>query len=183
MAVPGPSGYMLDMTIDSSLFGLVEFGALAPDDPHATSTLRQVEDRLTVQTDVGGLARYENDSYHQVEHTDTKKVPGNPWFLSTLWLARYRLLSATTQEGLERGRKLLDWAAARALPSGVMAEQLHPYTGEPLSVSPLTWSHGAYVRAVTEYLERTRRMGVCPTCKQPVLHTARLTDQLRALNP
>jgi GH15 family glucan-1,4-alpha-glucosidase len=140
-----------------------------------------VEDRLTVRTDVGGLARYENDSYHQVERVDTQKVPGNPWFLSTLWLARYRMLAAETPEALDKGRELLDWAAARALASGVMAEQLHPYTGEPLSVSPLTWSHAAYVRAVAEYSERSRRFGVCPTCKQPVRHSARLTDQLQAM--
>ncbi|HXQ30215.1 MAG TPA: glycoside hydrolase family 15 protein [Gemmatimonadales bacterium] len=181
MAVPGPHAYTLDMTIDSSLFGLVEFGALAPRDPHAASTMKQVEERLTVQTDVGGLARYENDPYHQIEKVDTRKVPGNPWFLSTLWLARYRLLCAETQEELDHGRKLLEWAADRALASGVMAEQLHPYTGEPLSVSPLTWSHAAYVRAVAEYLDRCRRFAVCPTCKQPIQRSARLTDRLQAM--
>src|SRR6266702_3133368 len=92
MAPPGPNGYTLDMTMDSSLLGLVEFGALAPDDPRAESTTQQVEERLWVHTDIGGLARYENDAYHQVERQDTKRVPGNPWFISTLWLARYRLL-------------------------------------------------------------------------------------------
>ena len=33
-----------------------------------------------------------------------------------------------------------------------MAEQLHPFTGEPLSVSPLTWSHAAFVASVERYL-------------------------------
>src|SRR5207249_4042873 len=96
MASPGPNGYTLDMTMDSSLLGLVEFGALAPDDPRAESTTHQVEERLWVHTDIGGLARYENDAYYQVERQDTKRVPGNPWFVSTLWLARYRLLRART---------------------------------------------------------------------------------------
>src|SRR5207244_2472109 len=130
MASPGPNGYTLDMTMDSSLLGLVEFGALAPDDPRAESTTHQVEERLWVHTDIGGLARYENDAYHQVERQDTKRVPGNPWFISTLWLARYRLLRSHTVEDLARGLELIEWAARRALPSGVMAEQLHPYTGE-----------------------------------------------------
>ena len=49
MAVPGPHAYTLDMTVDSSLFGLVEFGALAPNDPHAVSTLKQVEDGFEVE--------------------------------------------------------------------------------------------------------------------------------------
>ena len=49
---------------------------------------------------------------------------------------------------------LLEWVVARALPSGVLAEQIHPYTGDPLSVSPLTWSHAAFVETVQQYLTR-----------------------------
>lgn len=179
MATPGPQGYTLDLTIDASLFGLVEFGVLAPDDPRAVATFRQVEAQLWVQTEIGGLARYQNDVYHQVEKKDARGVPGNPWFISTLWLARYHLLLAKRQEDLVRGRELIEWAARRALPSGVMAEQLHPYTGEPLSVSPLTWSHAAYVRAVREYVDRSGQMGLCPTCGQRTSgRTPRLTDKL-----
>src|SRR5438876_1190134 len=140
-----------------------------------------VEERLWVHTDVGGLARFENDAYHQVERQDTKRVPGNPWFISTLWLARYRLLRSHTVEDLARGLELIEWAARRALPSGVMAEQLHPYTGEPLSVSPLTWSHAAYVRVVREYLDRTAQLNRCPTCGHETGRTARLTDRLTAI--
>jgi len=169
------------MTVDSSLFGLVELGALPPDDPRVESTLRQVEERLWVQTDIGGLARYENDAYYQVEKADTKRVQGNPWFISTLWLARYRLLRANTPEALARGLELIEWAAQRALPSGVMAEQLHPYTGEPLSVSPLTWSHASYVRVVREYLDRTAQLNRCPTCGNETGRPARLTDRLTAI--
>jgi len=181
MASPGPNGYTLDMTMDSSLLGLVEFGALAPDDPRAESTTQQVEERLWVHTDIGGLARYENDAYHQVERQDTKRVPGNPWFISTLWLARYRLLRSHTVEDLARGLELIEWAARRALPSGVMAEQLDPYTGEPLSVSPLTWSHAAYVRVVREYLDRTAQLNRCPTCGHETGRPGRLTDRLTAI--
>ena len=181
MATPGPDGYTLDMTVDSSLVGLVEFGAIAPDDPRAESTMRQVEERLWVHTDIGGLARYENDAYHQVERENTKEIPGNPWFISTLSLARYRLLRARTAEELARGLELIEWAARRALPSGVMAEQLHPYTGEPLSVSPLTWSHAAYVRVVREYLDRTAHLNRCPACGHQTGRKTRLTDRLTAV--
>jgi hypothetical protein len=38
----------------------------------------------------------------------------------------------------------------------VLSEQVHPYTGEPLSVSPLTWSHAAFVSAVQHYARRSR---------------------------
>ncbi|MBI4421007.1 MAG: glycoside hydrolase family 15 protein, partial [Gemmatimonadetes bacterium] len=179
MASPQGQGYTLDMTVDSSLAGLVEFGVLAPDDPQAESTMRQVEERLWVHTDIGGVARYENDYYHQIERHDTKRVPGNPWFICTLWVARYYLLHAKTPEDLSRGRELIEWAAKRALPSGAMAEQLHPHTGEPLSVSPLTWSHATYVRAVREYIDRSGKMNLCPNCGQPMQQkVARLTEKL-----
>jgi glucoamylase len=166
MVTAGPRGYQPDRTIDSSTFGVVELGVLPPDDPQVEATMAQMEQRLSVQTDVGGLARYENDPYQQVEK-DTSRVPGNPWFVSTLWLARYHVLRARSQGDLKRGLELIGWAARHALPSGVMAEQLHPRTGQPLSVSPLTWSQAAYVTAVEDYLERVRRFAACPTCGQP----------------
>jgi glucoamylase len=181
MATPGPSGYTLDMTADASIFGLVLLGALPADDPQAVSTLRQVENRLWVKTDVGGMARYENDYYHQVEKRDTARVPGNPWFICTMWLARYRLQQARTAEDLAPGLKLLEWAAERAFPSGTMAEQLHPYTGEPLSVSPLTWSHAEYVRAVQEYIQRHASANLCSACGQTMHPPARHSDRQTVL--
>jgi glucoamylase len=163
-ATGGPGGWQLDTTMDASLLGLAELGVLSPDDPQVEETAKQVEARLWVQTPVGGLARYENDPYQQVEKEDTRRVPGNPWFVSTLWLARYHLMRARNVDDLKRGLDLLEWAARHALPSGVMAEQLHPTTGEPLSVSPLTWSQAAYVTAVEEYLARSHHFTACPAC-------------------
>ena len=168
MVTPSATGYQLDPTVDSSVFGIVELGVLPPDDPQVEATMQKVEERLAVRTEVGGLARYENDGYQQVEKQDTARVPGNPWFVSTLWLARYHLMRARSPADLARGLDLIQWAAGHALPSGVMAEQLHPYTGEPLSVSPLTWSHAAYVMVVEEYLDRVRRLTACPSCGQPL---------------
>jgi hypothetical protein len=62
-----------------------------------------------------------------------------------------------------------------------MAEQLHPHSGAPLSVSPLTWSHAAYVRAVREYIDRSGRLNTCPTCGQAVARVKRLTEKLSAV--
>ena len=178
MASPTPDGYTLDMTLDSSLFALSEFAVLPLDDPQMQSTLDQVAAGLRVNTDIGGLARYENDYYQQVEKQDTKRVPGNPWFISTMWLARYHVLRAETPGELDKARELIEWAALRALPSGTMAEQIDPYTGEPLSVSPLTWSHASYVSAVRDYLDRANRLNVCPTCGQPLRRPLRASEVL-----
>ena len=53
---------------------------------------------------------------------------------------------------------LLEWCCHRAGESGVLAEQFHPHTGEPLSVSPLTWSHATFVIVVMEYLQKLQKV-------------------------
>ena len=148
-------GWEVDSTIDASLFGLWYFGMFPPHDPKIVATMQAVRDRLWVKTEVGGLARYENDHYHQVSR-DLEKVPGNPWFICTLWLAQWHIATAQTADDLQPALDILNWATDHALPSGVMAEQVNPYTNAPLSVSPLTWSHATLVATVREYLDRYR---------------------------
>ena len=150
-------GYDLDMTLDASLAGLFLFGVKQPGDPRLDTTLEAVRERLWVETDVGGCARYENDYYHQVS-SDVERVPGNPWFVCTLWLAEWEALRATNRKELDRALPYLAWAARHALPSGTMPEQVHPETGAPLSVNPLTWSHAGYLAAACAWLERYRSL-------------------------
>jgi len=145
----------VDATVESSLFGLWYFGMFPPDDPKITATMKAVRERLWVKTDVGGIARYVNDRYYQVSQ-DVERVPGNPWFICTLWFAQWCIAAAQSDEDLKAAVELMQWAATRALPSGVMAEQVNPYTDEPLSVSPLTWSHATLVLAASEYLARVQ---------------------------
>jgi len=140
-----------DLTLDSSLCGLFLFGMVPARDPQMERTMQALEQTLWVRTEVGGMARYENDHYHQVTQ-DLSQAQGNPWFICTLWLARYRLARATTLDELHQALPLLNWAHRHALPSGIMAEQVNPFTSEPLSVSPLTWSHAEYVLTVYCYL-------------------------------
>lgn len=110
-----------------------------------------------MKTDVGGMARYEHDAYQRA--TEAAGVPGNPWFICTLWLAHWYAETAQTREDLDEVMRLLTWVCDHALPSGVLAEQIHPYTGEPLSVSPLTWSHAALVTTVHAFLQARERVG------------------------
>jgi GH15 family glucan-1,4-alpha-glucosidase len=156
-----------DKTVDASLIGLWYFGMFAPDDPELVATMETMHDHLWVRTNVGGVARYEGDYYHRVSW-DLDRVPGNPWFICTLWLAQWHIARAKTNADLEPALELLDWVAAHHLRSGVMAEQVHPYTNEPLSVSPLTWSHATLVLTVHEYLEKRAHLNRCPECGQPI---------------
>jgi GH15 family glucan-1,4-alpha-glucosidase len=153
----GNGSFTEDLRIDASIFAPFYFGMLDPNDERMTSTMEQVRERLWVKTDVGGLARYEGDGYHKVTD-DVGLVPGNPWFICTLWLAQWYIARARDLRGLHEAVPILEWVAARALPSGVLAEQVHPYTNQPLSVSPLTWSHAAFVAAVLEYVEAFQRI-------------------------
>jgi len=140
----------VDSTVDASLYGIFAFGAYEADHPFVESTMEQVYEKLWVKTDGGGLARYENDPYYRVE----EGLVGNPWFITTLWMAQYYIAKAKDTKDLEGALKILNWVADHALPSGVLSEQINPLTHQPLSVSPLTWSHGALIATVQQYLQK-----------------------------
>lgn len=159
-----------DATVDSSLLGLVIFGGYDPLDPRIVQTVQAVEQRLWVQAGSGGLARYENDGYQRA--LVREGIPGNPWIVCTLWLAQVRIAAARSPKELERAVPLLAWAAERALPSGVLPEQVHPLSGEFLSVSPLTWSHGTLVAAMLDYAEKQAALGSPEEDVKPGRHAA-----------
>lgn len=151
-----------DSTIDASLAGLYLFGMFDADDPKIVSTMEQVVSRLTIKTGIGGVARYENDYYFQVSK-DLDQVPGNPWINCTLSIAHWHAARARSAADLEKAIDILRWTCDRAMPSGVLAEQVHPYDGTPLSVAPLTWSHAAFVVAVHRVVERLNAFAAeCP---------------------
>lgn len=159
MVIPKPDGtYKLDMTADSANYALWAFGAFDVHDPRVATEMKRLRDRLWVKTDVGGCARYEHDYYHQVETQNIAEVPGNPWVICTLWHAQYQVARARTLAELEEALPLLEWSAKRAEKSGVLAEQFHPYSGDPMSVSPLTWSHATIAMAVVEYLRKHEKL-------------------------
>ncbi|MGE5892599.1 MAG: glycoside hydrolase family 15 protein, partial [bacterium] len=140
-----------DFTMDSSLFSLCLLGIFDSSDEKIRSTLEMVKDALWCKTDIGGMARYENDTYQTVIRP-TPEIPGNPWIISTLWYAQYLIARSVNEEDLKKALEVIIWVAERALPSGVLPEQLNPFTGDPLSVSPLAWSHAEFVIAVQKYL-------------------------------
>lgn len=128
--------YLLDFdpVVDVSLLGLfVPFALVPPNHPQAVRTAEVIERALTVP-ETGGIRRYENDAY----------IGGNPWVLTTLWLAQYRALNGQPEEA----RKLLDWAAGHRTRFGLLPEQVDRETGEPAWVVPLTWSHAMYILTI-----------------------------------
>lgn len=143
-------GVVRDMTIESSVYGLFAFGVLPADDPRVVRTMEAVERGLWARDGIGGVARYEGDYYF---NRGLPGIVGNPWIICTLWLCEWYIATAKRMEDLDRAKALLEWVTQRALPSGILPEQVHPLTGEPLSVAPLTWSHSTFVLTVLKYLE------------------------------
>lgn len=146
-----------DATHDASLAVIWKLGVLPMDDPRTVSTMEQLERKLAVQTNVGGYARYTNDRYQMNMQMD-EKIPGNPWIITSLWIAQWHIARAKTIGELEEAGRALSWVQKHATPSGILPEQLHPLTGVHLSVAPLTWSHATFVETVLQYLEKRTQL-------------------------
>ncbi len=148
-----------DRTIDmSSIYAIYAYGILDIHDPIVTESITTIEEKLRIHTGIDGVPRYEKDRYYiQVEG-----LP-NPWYITTLWLAQYYAQTAKNAEDLKKVTFWLDWVVKHSPLSGVLSEQLHPFTGEQLSATPLTWSHAEYVRTVIYYHDALQRLGICKT--------------------
>ncbi len=164
--------YEVDEVLDAALFSIFKFHLFDADDPRVVSTMKAIEQNLWIKTKVGGVARYENDYYHRISN-DIAAVPGNPWFICTLWMADYYVTRAKTTAELKMALPIFEWTANHALESGVLAEQVNPYTNEPISVSPLTWSHATVVSTVIKYLEKLETLQRCNSCHQSVFRLRR----------
>lgn len=129
-----------DKTLESSLLLLNDFDIVEPDDYRMINTVKAIEEGLWIKNGIGGLARYENDYYHRI----SQDTPGNPWLITTLWLANWY----TSVSLFDKTFNLINWALKRTTQAGLLAEQFDPFGGEPLSVCPLTWSHATFCYSI-----------------------------------
>jgi glucoamylase len=143
-----------DAGLDASLFAVFYLGCFPANSDVVAGTMKAIEDKLINRTKFSGVMRYEGDNYMRAGDS----APPNSWIICTLWLAEYYTAAARTVEELDKALELLKWTTDRALPSGVLAEQIDPVTGEARSVSPLTWSHSTFVAAVSNYLAKLREL-------------------------
>ncbi|MBD3273106.1 glycoside hydrolase family 15 protein [Candidatus Dependentiae bacterium] len=152
-----------DETIDtSSTYGIFEYKILPVDDPRIKESFETIEKKLQCKEPIKGYTRYENDYYYRIN----REGPGNPWFITTLWVAEYYITKAKNENDLKKALEIFEWVDKHKLETGVLSEQLNPTTGSPLSVAPLTWSHAAYIIAVNKYLEKLEELGICKTCEK-----------------
>jgi GH15 family glucan-1,4-alpha-glucosidase len=127
-----------DSSIDTAILGLTyPFRVLEPDDPRILSSSRQIENAFTYASE--GIGRYPGDTYHG----------GNPWFITTLWMALYRC----QQGSYEKAKSHIEWSVKHVDELQLFAEQVHKDSGEPVSASPLAWSHAMFILALLDYRE------------------------------
>ncbi len=132
-----------DNTLDvSSVYGIMMFGMHNSQPLEIQQSLQKIENTLLDKSPSGGTPRYENDNYFASE----PKYLGNPWIVTTLWVAQYY----TRINVPGKASELIDWAISMALPSGVLPEQVNPQTGQPVSVTPLVWSHAEFINTVLD---------------------------------
>lgn len=151
-----------DPTLDSSSFyGAFRFGIMAPDDPRMKAAFEVFRSNLKRGISIGGFARYQNDAYNHVSGDSV----GNPWFVVSLWFTQYRIAIANSLADLESIAYEIEWVT-RFAPSGMLSEQLNPYTGAGLSATPLTWSHSEFVRTVIEFEKKMNAFGASKNTRQ-----------------
>ncbi|MGE4283757.1 MAG: glycoside hydrolase family 15 protein [Clostridia bacterium] len=130
----------LDIMVDISLLGItIPFEVFDFQDSRILSTVEAIEHCLA-SPGVGGIRRYETDGY----------MGGNPWILTTLWLALYHIKIGNDEKAVES----LQWAAKHKTYLGLLPEQVDKNTGEAAWIVPLTWSHAMYVLVYLELADR-----------------------------
>jgi GH15 family glucan-1,4-alpha-glucosidase len=151
-------GPVPDRTVDaSSFYGLFRFGVLDVDDPRLARAYAHIEERLSTDGPHGGIARYEGDNYFRA----MQGGPGNPWIITTLWLAEYDIARAKNDTDLEVVRTRMQWVLDRANEAGLLAEQYHPENKVSTSVTPLAWSHAQFALTFLAYTKKLQDLGLC----------------------
>ncbi|MCG9969193.1 glycoside hydrolase family 15 protein [Pelotomaculum terephthalicicum JT] len=138
-----------DERLDAALLGLAfPFGVLDAKDEKMQATVRAIEERLW-NRDVGGLRRYEGDSYRG----------GNPWLVTTFWLAIYYCMRGDRH----RAKTLYRWCLEQANRHLLLPEQADKNRGGPAWVMPLNWSHAMLVLARLALEDRLSIISIAKT--------------------
>lgn len=134
-----------DDTVDSSsVFGAFMFGLFPMESDEIQKSIQTLHEALFVTDANPGVPRYEHDNYHRVSQDNI----GNPWFITTLWLAQYYF----EMNQVKRGETYLDWVESKMMNTGVLSEQLHPYYDTFMSVAPLAWSQAEFLSTILDLI-------------------------------
>jgi glucoamylase len=124
--------------LDISLLSLsYPFDVLPANDERMKKTAIAIESAFKFKS--GGMGRYPYDQYYG----------GNPWVLTTLWLALYYEKAGE----LDKAEPLIRWAIGHSTELGLFSEQIDKESGTPISAIPLAWSHAFFILSVLDLKE------------------------------
>lgn len=136
-----------DNTIDiSSFYGVFRFGVLPIDDERLLNVFEITKTSLNVGSPTFGTARYFGDKYCSVDQSK----PGNPWFISSLWIAQFIIAKSKSTEDLEEAKEIIEGVSKFSF-AHMLSEQIDPNNGNSISATPLVWSHAEFARTIVEY--------------------------------
>lgn len=125
-----------DDVVDASLLGIsYPFKTLEDTNEKMIKQGEAVEKYLWVDK-VGGIKRYEDDVY----------IGGNPWIITTLWLA----IHYNNIGNKYKAEKLVNWALEHRNHLDLLPEQIDKESGEIAWAVPLTWSHAMFILSMIE---------------------------------
>jgi glucoamylase len=124
-----------DENIDVSLLSLsYPFDVTPANDERMKKTALAIESSFKFKS--GGLGRYPLDQYYG----------GNPWILTTLWLALYYEKAGEC----DKAEQFINWVLAHSTELGLFSEQIDKENGAPISAIPLAWSHAFFILSVLD---------------------------------
>lgn len=159
----GDSGPTLDQraVVDPSFLELVRLGVVAPADPNILSTIRVVDQQLSVQTPNGRFwHRYTGDGYGEQRNGQPWNVGFPPASQATIGRVWPIFAGERGEYELAAGQSAapeLRAVSATANVTGLVPEQVwdqNPPSGQPgfapgtatFSATPLAWSHAQFIR-------------------------------------
>ncbi|MCS3923332.1 glycoside hydrolase family 15 protein [Methanosalsum natronophilum] len=137
----------IDNTVDASILGTITpFALLSLSNndewEKACSIIETIEHKLSLDINgYHGIKRYEKDKY----------INGNPWTVTTLWLAKSMLILAKSIEDnkectetkhslVSKALKLIQWCIRGTNTTNLLPEQVDQDKGTPAWAIPLGWS-------------------------------------------
>lgn len=120
----------------SILAAVTPFRMLDADQKEVKNTVEKLE--LTLRTYTGGYLRFENDNYLGGK---------NPWVISTLWMALYKLQVEEKEKAIE----LIEFVNKTSTKHGFLAEQIDNEALSSKWVIGLGWSHAMYITTLYSF--------------------------------
>ena len=128
-----------DKKIDISILGLViPFNIFTPKEKKILNTVERIN--MTLRTYTGGYTRFEVDHY----------MNGNPWVITTLWMANYYLEA----DEKTKAKECFDLVVKTCAKHGFLPEQINNEKMAPAWVIGLGWSHAMYIITLKKFIEK-----------------------------